>query len=703
MKIMLYTLLLIHLSFLTGCADENANKKSNKEEYMYTNKLIEESSPYLLEHAHNPVNWYPWGKEALEKAARENKPIIISIGYAACHWCHVMEHESFSDPDVAKVMNEHFVAIKVDREERPDIDNLYMAASILQNGRGGWPLNAFALPDGRPFFAGTYFPKENWVGLMEQISHLYKNEYEKLVENAEALNEGIATQNLHFLNPKSSEISGYDDFYETMHNRIDEQFGGLSGAPKFPMPSVWDFLLQFSYLTGSESAYDNVMFTLERIALSGTYDQLGGGFARYATDMSWKIPHFEKMLYDNGQLISTYSNAYKTEHNSLFKDIVYQTVDFVERELMNDKFGYYSSLNADSEGEEGKFYVWDYSEIKKVLTDAEFKLVEDYYGIIEHGNWEEEKNILHSKITIENYALKNELDYEDTHKLLQSAKSKLFKARKSKIRPSLDDKVITSWNALMISGLCDAYSAFSDERFLNLALKNADFLTKNMLSKDGSLKRIYKEGKVTIPAFLDDYTLLAKALLDLYQITFDKKWLDYSEKITEYTINNFEDKETKFYHYTHSEDNELSAKTMELQDNVIPASNSVMANLLFDLGHILYNENYIEKAKKMLLGISAAVRQSPTYHSNWALLQGIIERGIYEVAIIGNDSKKLANEMQSHYLPNCLYVGGTEENLPLLKGRLTTGTTIYVCKDKVCNLPTTEVEKAIKQVIRTEK
>lgn len=699
----MYTLFLIHLSFLTGCANENTNDKLKKKKYMYTNKLIEESSPYLLEHAHNPVNWYPWDKEALEKAARENKPIIVSIGYAACHWCHVMEHESFSDPEVAKVMNEHFVAIKVDREERPDIDNLYMAASILQNGRGGWPLNAFALPDGRPFFAGTYFPKENWVGLMEQISHLYKNEYEKLVENAEALNEGIATQNLHFLNSKSSEISGYDDFYETMHNRIDEQFGGLTGAPKFPMPSVWDFLLQYSYLTGSESAYDNVMFTLERIALSGTYDQLGGGFARYATDMNWKIPHFEKMLYDNGQLISTYSNAYKAEHNSLFKDIVYQTVDFAERELMNDNFGFYSSLNADSEGEEGKFYVWEYSEIKKTLTDAEFKLIEDYYGIIEHGNWEEEKNILHTKITIENYALKNELDYEDTHKLLQSAKSKLFEVRKSKIRPSLDDKVITSWNALMISGLCNAYSAFSDERFLNLALKNADFLTKNMLSKNGNLKRIYKDGKVTISAFLDDYTLLAKALLDLYQVTFDKKWLDYSAKITEYTFNNFEDKETKFYHYTHSEDNELSAKTMELQDNVIPASNSVMANLLFDLGHILYKEEYIEKAKKMLGNISEGVEKSPTYHSNWALLQGKIERGIYEVAIVGNDSKKLANEMQSHYLPNCLYVGGTEENLPLLKGRLTTGTTIYVCKDKVCNLPTTEVEKAIKQVIRTEK
>lgn len=699
MKKTSFILLALHLLLFTACA----NEKTNKEKYMYTNKLIDESSPYLLEHAHNPVNWYPWGKEALEKAARENKPIIISIGYAACHWCHVMEHESFSDPEVAKVMNEHFVAIKVDREERPDIDNLYMAASILQNGRGGWPLNAFALPDGRPFFAGTYFPKENWVGLMEQISHLYKNEYEKLVENAEALNEGIATQNLDFLNDKHTEINGYEDFFETMHNRIDEQFGGLTGAPKFPMPSVWDFLLQYSYLTGSESAYDNVMFTLERIALSGTYDQLGGGFARYATDMNWKIPHFEKMLYDNGQLISTYSNAYKAEHNSLFRDIVYQTVDFLERELMNDKFGFYSSLNADSEGEEGKFYIWEYSEIKKVLTDAEFKLVEDYYGIIEHGNWEEDKNILHTKITLENYALKKSLDYSDTQKLLQSAKSKLFEVRKSKIRPSLDDKVITSWNALMISGLCNAYSAFSDERFLNLALKNADFLTKNMLSKNGNLKRIYKDGKVTISAFLDDYTLLAKALLDLYQVTFDKKWLDYSAKITEYTFNNFEDKETKFYHYTHSEDNELSAKTMELQDNVIPASNSVMANLLFDLGHILYNEKYVEKAKKMLGNISEGVVKSPTYHSNWALLQGKIERGVYEVAIVGKDATKLANEMQSQYLPNCLYVGGTEENLPLLKGRLTTGTTIYVCKDKVCNLPTTEVEKAVKQVIRTEK
>jgi uncharacterized protein YyaL (SSP411 family) len=286
-------------------------------------------------------------------------------------------------------------------------------------------------------------------------------------------------------------------------------------------------------------------------------------------------------------------------------------------------------------------------------------------------------------------------------KLLKSAKSKLFVARKRKIRPSLDDKVITSWNALMISGLCDAYSAFSDKRFLNLALKNADFLTKNMLSKDGSLKRIYKDGKVTIHAFLDDYTLLAKAMLDLYQVTFDKKWLDYSEKITAFTVANFEDSKTKFYNYTHSEDNELSAKTMELQDNVIPASNSVMANLLFDLGHILYKEEYIEKAKKLLLGISAAVRQSPSYHSNWAMLHGKIERGVFEVAIVGKDATKLANEMQKQYLPNCLYVGGTEENLSLLKGRLTDGTTIYVCKDKVCNLPTNDVEKAVKEVIVT--
>lgn len=694
MKLNIYIILLIFTPFLNGCADDNSKPKK----YMYTNKLIDESSPYLLEHAHNPVNWYPWGPEALEKAKRENKPIIISIGYAACHWCHVMEHESFSDPEVAKVMNENFIAIKVDREERPDIDNLYMAASILQNGRGGWPLNALALPDGRPFFAGTYFPKENWIGLLQQISHLYKNEYEKLVESAEQLNEGVATQNLHFLNDEHSDINGYDDFYEAMHERIDEQNGGLTGAPKFPMPSVWDFLQQYSYLTGNESAYDNVTFTLERMALSGTYDQLGGGFHRYATDMNWKIPHFEKMLYDNAQLLTTYANAYKAEHYEIFKDIAYETVDFVERELMNDKFGFYSSLNADSEGEEGKFYVWDYGEVKQVLTDKEFSLVKEYYGLTEHGNWEEGKNILHTKITLENYALKKELDYEDTHKLMKSAKNKLFEARKNKIRPSLDDKVITSWNALMLSGLCDAYSAFGDDKFLKLALHNAEFLTKNMLSKDGSLKRIYKDGKVTIHAFLDDYTLLAKAMLDLYQVTFDKKWLDYSEKITAFTVANFEDKETKFYHYTHSEDNELSAKTMELQDNVIPASNSVMANLLFDLGHILYKEEYVEKAKKMLMGISAAVKQSPTYHANWALLQGKIERGVFEIAIVGNEATKVAHQMQKQYLPNCLFVGGTEENLPLLKGRLTKETTIYVCKDKVCNLPTTDVKNALSQV-----
>ncbi|TNE32775.1 thioredoxin domain-containing protein, partial [bacterium] len=679
----------------TSCANENKGKADT----MYTNKLINESSPYLLEHAHNPVNWYPWGKEALDKAKKENKPIIISIGYAACHWCHVMADESFSDPEVAKIMNDNFISIKVDREERPDIDNLYMNAAILQNGRGGWPLNAFALPDGRPFFVGTYFPKDNWIGLLGQIAHLYKSDFDNLEKSAESLNSGVASQSLMYLrNSNSDKISNYEELYAKVHKNIDEKNGGLAGAPKFPMPTVWDFLLQYSYLENNDSAYNDVQFTLERMALSGTYDQLGGGFHRYATDMNWKIPHFEKMLYDNAQLISTYSDAYKIKKNPLFKKIVYQTIEFLERELMNDKYGFYSSLNADSEGEEGKFYVWDFDEIKKLLTKNEFELVKNYYGLTTEGNWESGKNILHTNMTIEGFAQKNKLNEENEKKLLTSAKSKLFEARKSKIRPSLDDKVIASWNALMLSGLCDAYSAFKDESFLDMALKNANFLQKNMIGKEGKLHRIYKDGKVTIEAFLDDYALLATAYMDLYQVTFDKKWLDLSNKLTETIVNNFEEKSTKFYYYTDSEDNELSAKTMEFSDNVIPASNSVVANLLFDLGHILYNEKYIDRAKYMLNKISNSISESPTYHANWAMLLGKNNEGIFEVAVVGKDAKNLANDMQSHYLPNCLYLGGTEENLPLLKEKLTTKTTIYVCKDKVCNLPTTEVEKAVAEV-----
>lgn len=679
---------------LTACNNKDEQKKKEMEN---TNRLIDETSPYLLEHAHNPVDWYPWGSDALDKAKAENKPIIVSIGYAACHWCHVMEGESFSDSEVAQLMNEKFVCIKVDREERPDIDNLYMNAALMINGRGGWPLNAIALPDGRPFFVDTYFPKENWMQLLEQISNMYQNSYDKVLANAVAIEKGFQEQLSDLVAQPKRRDWDYANLFDTMQNKIDSEYGGMRGAPKFPMPSVWDFLQQYSYLQGSQPAYDNVVLTLETMGTSGTYDQLGGGFHRYATDMAWKIPHFEKMLYDNAQLLTTYSNAYKADKNEFYSQIVEGTVAFAERELMSEEGGFYSSLNADSEGEEGKFYVWEYDEIYKLLSKDEFDLLESYYGLTEEGNWEDGKNILHSNWTLSEFSEQNDLDSDKVFKAMQSAHRKLIIHRDTRIRPSTDDKIITSWNALMVSGLVTAYTAFGDEKFIQLALRNAEFIKSNLMNYNGNLNRSYKNGESKINGFLDDYALLSRAYLDLYQAAFDKKWLDLSEQLLEQIIENFLDEESGFYQYKSTKDTPLAAETMELQDNVTPASNSVVAHLLFDLGHILYNEDYIKKAEDMAATMLSSIERSPSFHSNWAKLIGKIQHGIYEVAIVGSYAAELSQQMQSHYLPNAIFVGGREENLPLLKGKLTDTNTIYVCKDKVCNEPTNSVEAALKQ------
>ncbi|MEP7251973.1 MAG: thioredoxin domain-containing protein, partial [Ginsengibacter sp.] len=373
---------------------QNSSTKTEKGNHMYTNALINETSPYLLQHAHNPVNWYPWGDEALEKARKENKMLLISVGYAACHWCHVMEHESYEDTAVARIMNEHFVCIKVDREERPDVDQVYMNAAYLINGSGGWPLNALAMPDGRPFFAGTYFPKPNWIKLLEYFTDLYKNQKQKLEEQAANVSKGINDiENVPLNNAAVSfDMQTMDKMFATFEQRIDKERGGTKGGMKFPLPSTWEFLLHYHYLSGNKNALTDVETTLEQMAKGGIYDQVGGGFSRYATDTKWHVPHFEKMLYDNAQLVSLYSHAFQLTKNPLYKRIVYETLTFVNRELTSPEGGFYSSLDADSEGEEGKFYVWTEDEIKDILQ-ADAPLFIEYFGISKQGNWEHDKNI----------------------------------------------------------------------------------------------------------------------------------------------------------------------------------------------------------------------------------------------------------------------------------------------------------------------
>ncbi len=690
--------------FNSSCGQFRKNKNEKmSDNHLYTNELIHESSPYLLQHAHNPVNWYPWGDAALAKAKAENKMLIISIGYAACHWCHVMEHESFEDTAVARVMNENFICIKVDREERPDVDQIYMTAAQLITGSGGWPLNAIALADGRPFYAGTYFPKAKWVQMLEYFVDMQKKEPEKLVKSAEQVTQGIhVTENVTFKDEaKSFSIADLDKQFSTMKAGLDFKKGGANRAPKFPMPSVWEYLLHYNYLGKNADALKATTVTLDNMALGGIYDHLEGGFARYSTDADWHVPHFEKMLYDNSQLVSLYAHAFQATKNLLYKKVVYETLDFVQHELTSPEGAFYSSLDADSEGEEGKYYVWTKLEVDEALgSDAAVFAV--YYNITANGNWEHGNSILLRNETDEAIAKQFDLTTTELKSKIDAAKVKLMKIRNARVKPGLDDKILTSWNALMISGYTDAYRAFGEELFLNTAIKNADFLLKTAIAANGEMTRNYKNGKASINALLDDYAFTISAFIDLYQATFDEKWLTEANKLTGYVLEHFFDSKSKMFFYTHNQYSNLISRKMELSDNVIPSSNSEMAKNLFLLGHFLYNEDYISKAKQMLINVEADVDRNIYFYANWGILEAWFTSPLYEVAIMGDDFKNKRQQFDEHYLPNVILLGGKAEGeLALLENKLVPGQTmIYVCRDKTCKLPVAEVSKALAQIAK---
>jgi hypothetical protein len=660
------------------------------------NSLINETSPYLLQHANNPVNWYAWNDDTLSKAKEENKMLLISIGYAACHWCHVMEHESFENEEVARVMNENFICIKVDREERPDVDQVYMNAAYLINGNGGWPLNALAMPDGKPFFAGTYYPKENWIKLLEYFAAIYKTEPEKLEVQAENVSKGI--RDIEHLpmntNPVSFSENDLNKMFFLFQKRIDSEHGGTKGGMKFPMPSIWEFLLQYHYFSKNKEALNAVEITLNNMANGGIYDQVGGGFSRYATDVKWHVPHFEKMLYDNGQLVSLYSHAFQVTANPLYKRVVYETLEFVNRELTSPEGGFYSSLDADSEGEEGKYYVWGEKEIKEVLKeDAGFYL--DYFGITEQGNWEKNKNIPDASFSKKNVAVNEQI----TQKLV-SLNKKLFDEREKRIRPATDDKILTSWNSLMTKGLIDAYQAFGDESFLNSAKRNIDFLLKNMFAENNSLFRNYKNGKATIHGFLDDYAFFITALIEYYQVTFDESYLQKAKAITEYVNTHFFDKNSGMFLYTNDQYSSLIARKMEVTDNVIPSSNSQMAKNLYFLSQYFDNKVYEEISMQLIKNVFDDLTKNLGYYSNWAQAMLLQVYQAIEIAIVGKDWKEKLVQFQKNYLPNIIYSGGEiEGTLPLLENKMAEGRTmIYVCKNKSCNLPVENVAHAMTQI-----
>ncbi len=676
------------------------------------NRLINETSPYLLQHANNPVDWYPWGDEAFEKAKQENKLVLVSIGYSACHWCHVMEHESFEDAEVAKLMNTHFVCIKVDREERPDVDQVYMDAVQLMAGRGGWPLNCFALPDARPVYGGTYFPKENWMELLMRLNEIYHTDKPKVLEFADELEKGIIRMSAmpDFKEAAPVDFRFLENMVAKMQTAFDNVNGGYGGAPKFPMPNIYEFLLYYAYVlrntNRAEEAKDieaHIYKTLDKMALGGIYDVLEGGFARYSTDSFWKAPHFEKMLYDNGQLMSLYSNAFKCNAKRLYKETVYGIYSFVTKSLMSSEGGFYSALDADSEGKEGEYYVWKKDELQFLLTD-EFPLFAQYFGITDKDVWEDGKFILHRKLDDEDFCTAQKITPMEFEQMRKRWADILTPYRKKRIAPGLDDKTLASWNGLMLKGLVDAYNTFGDISFLDTAIKNAKFISEKLMQADGSLWRNYKNGKATIPAFLEDYAFVADALFALYQCTFEEQWLQKAEKLVEHSLKHFYDKDKNTFYFTANYHKAVITRKVELSDNVIPASTSAMANLLCNLGHCLGKEEYINITKGMLGAMKGNMQSYPNGYTNWGVLGLKLSNNFYEVAVTGSDVDKLAATINKCYLPNKIMLGAqSESKLELLQGKFNGNkSSIFVCENKTCFAPVYTAEEAITNIERVK-
>lgn len=666
------------------------------------NLLIYESSPYLLQHADNPVNWHAWNDQTLKKAKMQNKPLLISIGYSTCHWCHVMEKESFTDDEVAAIMNEHFIPVKVDREERPDVDQLYMDAVQLLSGRGGWPLNCFALPDGKPFYGGTYFPKEQWKQLLFKIAGLYQNDREALREQADKLTSGVA--NSGFLQPDEQKELDQDEvqqFIENLKDDFDDIYGGIGSAPKFPLPVVYEALIYAYNITADSDLINHLERTLDKMSRGGIYDQLGGGFARYSVDKFWKVPHFEKMLYDNAQLISLFSKAYKITRNRNFRDVVYETIDFLEREFKSNEDLFYSALDADSEGEEGKFYTWTKGEFNNVLGNYA-SLMAVYFGIDGEGKWEQGKNVLVRAESNKQFAKKNNLSETELERLVEKSKQKLFDRRSYRTRPSTDDKMLADWNALLVSGLVDAYEAFEDSRFLKMAETLAQSIEKYFVvdSRNNFLYHACKNGEAKIPGFLDDYAFLAQAMFRLYEVTFNKAWLEKSRYLVDYAIKHFYDDDSGFFFFTHNEHSNLATRKNDFLDNVTPSGNSVIFNLMYRLFMIFEEEGYLKKSRKAMKQIVPVMAKSSIAFSNWAVLLMRMVYPSYVTAITGGEAMEKRRDFLSRFLPHVSFAGSTEPStLPVLKGRHKTNHTfIYVCRERECLLPTNESNKALEML-----
>ena len=659
-----------------------------------TNRLIHETSPYLLQHAYNPVDWYPWSEEAFEKARKEDMPVLVSIGYSSCHWCHVMERESFEDPVVASFMNEHFVNIKVDREERPDVDHIYMDAVQAITGSGGWPLNVFLTPGGKPFYGGTYYPprrvfnRSSWMEVLQAIAATYNEKKEEIEKQADGLTEHLKHSNTigNQVDEYEFDTNNIDQAFQTILKISDKEWGGFGNAPKFPQTFTINFLLRYAYLTSNADALKQALLSLDKMIQGGIYDHVGGGFARYSTDREWLIPHFEKMLYDNALLVSSFSEAYQLTGHKKYKEVMAETLSFVERELMHEQGGFFSALDADSEGEEGKYYVWHEEEIEKLLG-KDSDLFCRFYNVSDQGNWEG-KNVLYTTGTLEEFAEMNKLRAEEVKTMMDKARKILLEKRNKRPRPLLDDKILLNWNALMNLAYSKAYAATGEMSYLSMAEKNMHFLL-TAFSCQNQLFHSWKNDKAKQAAFLDDYAFLIAALLELVKNTGNTQWLEKARGFVEYVLENFSDPESELFFYTHKDQADVLLRKKEVYDNAVPSGNSMMAHNLYRLSIIYDRDDWRRKAGAMASAFGSIAVKHPTSFGIWLSLLTEITYGTAEIAIMGTDFSRYLKEVLQMYLPHAIILASAEETgFPLLKNKGNKGhTLIYLCKDYACQKP----------------
>lgn len=666
------------------------------------NRLIHESSPYLLQHANNPVDWWPFGDEAIAMAKKLNKPMIISIGYSACHWCHVMEHESFEDHQVSEVMNSHFICVKVDREERPDVDHLYMQAVQLMTGHGGWPLNCFVLPDGKPFYGGTYFNKSQWIKILLQLAELWRNQPERVIEYAMELTTGIRRAELISVSPEHAIKSNQQLIMDSVgqwKSRLDYTLGGPDKSPKFPLPNNYDFLLRYATLENDQVLLNHVHLTLQHMAFGGIYDPIHGGFARYSTDKMWKVPHFEKMLYDNAQLVELYAEAYVQSKNHLYLNVVNETLGFMLEHWKHPDFPcFFSATDADSEGEEGKFYVWTKSEINTHLNENA-ELFCDCFGIDQEGYWEHGNNVLMRTHQTAKVLAKYNLTPAELEEKLNHCKLILKNVALKRVAPGIDDKALTAWNALAVSAFAKAGFIFNHELYRQQAIKTVEFILTKMRHNQG-LYRTFKNGTAKIPGFLDDYAFTIKALIDLHHVTAETKWLKVAHELCQYTLTHFSHEDQVCFYYTDAQFQSLVERTSEMSDNVIPASNSQMALNLFYLSVCFSKPQWHQRACEMLSRVGSEIKNYGAGYSNWAKLSLHLHWPFKEIAIVGKDVEEKAKILYQHGHVNTMFVLSKEQSdLPFLAHKPAFDIAkIHVCENGQCLLPTENIEEAIKQL-----